>query len=70
MKTGDQITLGMLSDFKFNQETTLKFQAWAALDALDEGMSEDDVLLIFGLSVAQLHPFIMSWQRECSLMYS
>lgn len=68
MKTGDQITLGMLSDLEFSPETTSKFQAWAALEALDEGMGEGDALLIFGLSVKQLQPYKMSWERENNMV--
>lgn len=70
MKTGDQITVGMLSDLEFSSETTSKFQAWAALEALDEGMSEDDALLIFGLNMKQLQPYKMSWERENSMIHA
>lgn len=70
MKTGDQVTVDMLPDFEFDADTTLKFQAWAALEAIDEGMSEGDVQLIFGLSSDQLQPFKTSWERQRNLSYA
>lgn len=53
----ENITLAMIPEFEFDEATTIKFNAWAALDSLASGTSAADVLTIYGVTEADLEPY-------------
>jgi hypothetical protein len=63
MKIGEQITLNMASEVEFSPDVTSKFNAWAALDAIEDGMNQNDVMLIYGITPSELEPYKASWER-------
>lgn len=70
MKIGEQITLNMASEVEFSQDATAKFNAWAALDAIEDGMNRNDVMLIYGVTPNELEPYRASWERVCEEIYA
>ena len=46
-----------IEDFDFEPATTLKFQMWAATSSVECGMNEGDLLLVHGLTIADLKTY-------------
>lgn len=59
----ENITLEMIPEFEYSEEDTVKVRAWMVLKALEEGMSEKSVQLMFRMTAAEASPYRESWER-------
>lgn len=58
----EHITKAMIPEFEFDEATTIKFNAWAALESIEDGMDDKDALLVYGVTKADLEPYRAEWE--------
>ena len=46
-----------IEDFDFEPATALKFQMWAASSSVEGGMDESDLLLVHGITLADINAY-------------
>ncbi|MBO2009186.1 hypothetical protein [Hymenobacter negativus] len=64
MKTGENITMAMIPEFELPADMERQAKIWAALDDLDNGMEAAEVLMMYGLTSADLDPHRAAWRER------